>query len=147
MTTSSQKTDPIADSLDMTPLKAEVVEVLPHEIVPEADDGNYSIARENLLKLANTGQAALDEIMSIADQSQAPRAYEVVATLISNLTTVNDKLLDIAKKHREITGVAAGPKTVNNNVFVGSTAELQKMLKEIAKNGTANDVVPREPES
>lgn len=147
MTTSSQKTDPIADSLDMTPLKAEVVEVLPHEIVPEADDGNYSIARENLLKLANTGQAALDEIMSIADQSQAPRAYEVVATLISNLTTVNDKLLDIAKKHREITGATAGPKTVNNNVFVGSTAELQKMLKELTKNGTTNDVVPREPES
>jgi hypothetical protein len=144
MDTSSPKPDPIAASLDMLPLQiGELMPVEPTKVVTSEVNDDYQLARTNLIDLATTGARALDQIMDLADQSQSARAYEVAATLISNLSAVNEKLLDIAKKKKDLDGATAqhGPKTVNNNLFVGSTAELQKLLKQAAQeNGANNDV-------
>lgn len=147
MDTSSQRPDPIADSLNISPLVEAVSgEVVKSEDVPvEANtyEGDYDLARKNLIDLTEQGKKALREMMSLADQSQSARAYEIVAALISNLSEVNEKLLDVAQKHKALVAPEPGstPKTVNNNLFIGSTAELQKLIKQASQsNGTINDV-------
>lgn len=91
---------------------------------------DFQVARSNLHGILISGQEALNRMVDLADQSQHPRAYEVVATLINALTQANKDLLDLSKKKKDIIGNAQEEKkTVTNNLFVGSTAELQKMLK------------------
>jgi hypothetical protein len=93
---------------------------------------DFQIARSNLHGILMNGQEALNRMVDLADQSQHPRAYEVVATLINALTQANKDLLDLSKKKKDIIGNAPEEKkTVTNNLFVGSTAELQKMLKSM----------------
>jgi DNA-binding ferritin-like protein len=93
---------------------------------------DFQIARSNLHGILMSGQEALNRMVDLADQSQHPRAYEVVATLINALTQANKDLLDLSKKKKDIIGNAPEEKkTVTNNLFVGSTAELQKMLKSM----------------
>jgi len=93
---------------------------------------DFQIARSNLHGILMNGQEALNRMIDLADQSQHPRAYEVVATLINALTQANKDLLDLSKKKKDIIGNAPEEKkTVTNNLFVGSTAELQKMLKSM----------------
>ena len=77
----------------------------------------------------------MDDMLNVAQQMQHPRAYEVLATLIKTLSDTNKDLLDLHKKKREleIGDDSQGPKTINNNLFVGSTAELQKLLKNNGK--------------
>jgi len=77
------------------------------------------------------GREALDGILDVANMSQNPRSYEVVAKMIDTMVNANEKLLDLQKKQKELTGeVGNATKTVNNNLFVGSTAELQAFLKK-----------------
>ena len=93
---------------------------------------DFQIARSNLHGILMSGQEALNRMVDLADQSQHPRAYEVVATLINALTQANKDLLDLSKKKKDIIGNAPEEKkNVTNNLFVGSTAELQKMLKNM----------------
>lgn len=93
---------------------------------------DFQIARSNLHGILMSGQEALNRMVDLADQSQHPRAYEVVATLINALTQANKDLLDLSKKKKDIVGnTQEEKKTVTNNLFVGSTAELQKMLKDM----------------
>ena len=93
---------------------------------------DFQIARSNLHGILMSGQEALNRMVDLADQSQHPRAYEVVATLINALTQANKDLLDLSKKKKDIIGNAQEEKkTVTNNLFVGSTADLQKMLKDM----------------
>jgi hypothetical protein len=76
------------------------------------------------------GEMALDEIMSVASQSQQPRAYEVVATMVKTLSDSGKDLLELSKRKQDLQQDKGGPSTVNNNLFVGSTSELLKMLKK-----------------
>ena len=93
---------------------------------------DFQVARSNLHGILISGQEALNRMVDLADQSQHPRAYEVVATLINALTQANKDLLDLSKKKKDIIGnTQEEKKTVTNNLFVGSTAELQKMLKDM----------------
>jgi len=92
------------------------------------DDFEYS--RKVYLDLIATGQEALGSMLDVADESQHPRSYEVLSGMIKNISDVNDRLMDIHKKKKDIAkpaDQAALPPTTNN-LFVGSTAELQKML-------------------
>jgi transcriptional accessory protein Tex/SPT6 len=85
-----------------------------------------------MLNILEKGNEALDGMLDVAGQSQHPRAYEVVATLIKTLADTNKDLIELAKKTKELEkmdGVDA-PQTINNNLFVGSTVELQKLLKQ-----------------
>jgi len=73
--------------------------------------------------------------MDLADQTQSPRAYEVAGQIIKSVADTTDKLLDLQKKLKDIDEEKKGQTSVTNNaMFVGSTAELQKMLKEMNKN-------------
>lgn len=90
---------------------------------------DFDFARANLINTISKGQEALDGILDVAQMSQHPRSFEVVATLINSLTAANKDLLELSKKKKDLDG-ESGAKTINNNLFVGSTAELQKLIKQ-----------------
>ena len=93
---------------------------------------DYEYTRGNLYTLIDKGQEAVDGILELAQESDQPRAYEVAGQLIKHVGDVADKLVDLQKKVNEIENPGKGKQTevTNNTMFVGSTAELQKMLKQ-----------------
>lgn len=113
--------DPIGEALDLTPIP-------PKDISSKVDD-DYEFARVNLINTIMKGNEALDGMLDVAGMSQQPRGYEVVATLVNSLTAANKDLLELAKKKKDLIGEKA-PTTVNNNLFIGSTSELQKLINK-----------------
>ena len=111
--------------------KKEIVKVenVKPPINGEDEDTDFQYARENLYNLIERGQDGLDELLEIAKQSEHPRAFEVVGQMIDKLTTTNKELLNLHKVKKDIKTEKGGPTNVTNALFVGSTAELQKMLK------------------
>jgi len=91
----------------------------------------YQQSKENLQGIIDQGQEAMYEILEIAKAGQHPRAFEVYATLLKNMTEANDRLLKIQKDMRDISGVKKESTTTNIDkaIFVGSTSELSKLLK------------------
>ena len=85
-------------------------------------NNDYEFARENLHDAIGKGSKALEELCDVANASQHPRAYEVVSTLIKTLSDANLNLLNLEKEED------GGPNKVTNNLFVGSTADLQKII-------------------
>ena len=103
--------------------------------LPATEKNDYEYARQNMYDIIEKGQSALEDIVDIARQSESPRAFEVVTNLIKTLADANKDLMDLAKKNKELTKPDAsneGNKTVNNNLFVGSSSELLKMIKDKA---------------
>ena len=113
----------------------EKVEVMKSEVVPERskDDvtKDYEYTRGNLYSIIEKGQEAINGILELAQESDQPRAYEVAGQLIKSVSDATDKLMDLQKKLKDVNAEEKekGPSTVNNALFVGSTAELAKMLK------------------
>ena len=98
------------------------------------DDIDYNYARENYYNLIERNQDAIEEMLEIAKQSEHPRAFEVVGQLIKSGLDANKELMGLHKTKKELSIEKGGSTTnVNNAVFVGSTADLQKLLK--AKSG------------
>ncbi len=114
------------------------------EIVKLEDDikdieKDYEYSRGQLYNLIEKGQEAIDGIMDVARNSDHPRAYEVAFQGIKNIADMTDKLIDLQKKMKtmdEDSSMRKGPSTVNNTMFIGSTAELQKFLKQSKINNT-----------
>jgi hypothetical protein len=93
-------------------------------------DSDYKYSRENFYNLIERGQDAIDGILEIAKEGEHPRAYEVAGQLIKNVAEVTEKLADLQDKMKKLKEIPdTGPKSVTNALFVGSTKELQKMLK------------------
>ena len=131
--------DTFGVSGDIIPVSENKVEVLPsnqeenEKLSSHVDDikKDYEYTRGNLYSLIEKGQEAINGILELAQESEMPRAYEVAGQLIKNVADITDKLLDLQKKMKDINQeVKSGPTTVNNALFVGSTAELQKLLKQ-----------------
>tara|TARA_B100001778_G_C18052915_1_gene390628 strand:+ start:24 stop:434 length:411 start_codon:yes stop_codon:yes gene_type:complete len=103
------------------------------EVISNDDDikTDYNYARENYYNLMEKGYDALDELLEIAKSSEHARHFEVASQLIKNLGDTNEKLLKLQQTKKELTKekTNTGPNNVNNNLFVGSTSELLKMLK------------------
>jgi hypothetical protein len=102
-----------------------------------ADDvkKDYEYTRGNLYSLIEKGQEAINGILELAQESEMPRAYEVAGQLIKNVADATDKLMDLQKKLKDVEEEKQkGPTTVNNALFVGSTAELAKLLKQQVEN-------------
>ena len=102
------------------------------ENIPEDDDieNDYKYQRENFYNLVERGQNAVEGILELAKESDHPRAYEVAGNLIKQVAEVTEKLGDLQEKMRKLKEVPDhAPKSVTNALFVGSTAELQKMIK------------------
>ena len=91
----------------------------------------YEYTRGNLYSIIEKGQEAINGILELAQDSEMPRAYEVAGQLIKSVSDATDKLMDLQKKLKDVEEEkqSKGPNTVNNALFVGSTAELAKMLK------------------
>ncbi len=107
---------------------------VPPRVMPEIngmeEDTDFKYTRENLYNLLERGQDAVEELLEIAKQSEHPRAFEVVGQLIGKLTETNKELMGLHKTKKELSiEKSGGDVNVNNAVFVGSTAELQKLLK------------------
>lgn len=136
--------DKIADALGITPIRQVEGQIVSYDR-PEADnsleakqqlDADRDYARTNLYSAIENGVKALEEITEIARQTQQPRAFEVVATLVKTLSDVNKDLVDLSSKR--VTGSNPKdsnpdePKTVTNNlVFQGSTSELAELMKSL----------------
>ena len=94
-------------------------------------DADYKYQRENFYRLVEQGSTAIEGILELAREGEHPRAYEVAGNLIKQVSEVTEKLGDLQEKMRKLKEVPNNaPKSVTNALFVGSTAELQKMLKE-----------------
>lgn len=129
MDTSSQQQidDKIADSLGLEPLNNNQKQLpVSIEHTVEAD---FDYARGNIIVAIEKGQEALSDMLQLAQQSQSPRAFEVVSDLVKTLSQTNKDLLELMKQKKIIEN-SDGPKTVNNNLFVGSTTELLKLMKK-----------------
>jgi len=111
----------------------QIVSVSTHYNEPDLkEDLNdaYQQSKENLQGIIDQGREAMDEILNIAKAGQHPRSFEVYATLLKNMTEANDRLLKIQKDMREIEGKNKSSGTnIDKAIFVGSTAELSKLLK------------------
>ena len=96
---------------------------------------DYEYTRGNLYSIIEKGQEAINGILELAQDSEMPRAYEVAGQLIKSVSDATDKLMDLQKKVKDVNEDTPqkGPNTVNNALFVGSTAELAKLLKNGAK--------------
>ena len=133
----SNKTKDILDEiLDIEESTAELVEKKPDTLTVKRDNTlddvytDYKYQRENFYRLVERGQDAIDGILELARESEHPRSYEVAGQLIKNVADVTEKLGDLQTKMKKLKEVPnSAPKNVTNALFVGSTAELQKMLK------------------
>ena len=120
--------DKIAETLNLTPVdnKTEVVKVEPADDQKLENDFQY--ARENLYNIIERGTDALNGIVDLANQSQHPRSFEVVADLVRTLSGANKDLLDIQKKMKDMDPDKHKPQKVENNLFIGSTKDLTDLL-------------------
>ena len=126
--------DRIDEILEITSLvpTPEMAPEPPAMIIPKTgkdDDIDYNYARENYYNLIERNQDAVEEMLEIAKQSEHPRAFEVVGQLIKSGLDANKELMTLHKTRKELSIEKSSGVNVNNAVFVGSTAELQKLLK------------------
>ena len=137
--------DEIDDALDITDRGAEIMKApidkptrtSPKKLKSGKEDltKDYEYSRAQLYSLVEKGQEAVDGALDVAQQSDSARAYEVAGQLIKHVADTADKLMDLQKKVKEIDEVKDKNTTnvTNNSLFVGSTADLQKMLKKMKK--------------
>ena len=138
--------DEIDDALDITDRGAEIMKApvnkptrtSPKNIKSGKEDitKDYEYSRAQLYSLVEKGQEAVDGALDVAQQSDSARAYEVAGQLIKHVADTADKLVDLQKKMKDIDEVNTKQNTTNvtnNSLFVGSTADLQKMLKKVSK--------------
>tara|TARA_R100001463_G_scaffold130973_1_gene190733 strand:+ start:483 stop:890 length:408 start_codon:yes stop_codon:yes gene_type:complete len=119
-----------SEPIDVTPVKKEK----PDRLTKDDITKDYEYTRSNLYSLIEKGQEVLNGIMELAEETSSPRAYEVAGQLLKNVADNTDKLMKLQKDKKEVNEEVKGPTSVTNNaMFVGSTAELQKMLKEMNK--------------
>ena len=98
----------------------------------EQDDvmDDYHYARENLKNIIDSAQQSIDDLSSIASTSESPRAYEVLSDLMKTIVNANKDLLELQRKVKQLKDDGEKPSNVTNALFVGSTAELQKLIKD-----------------
>ena len=94
-------------------------------------DNDYKYSRDTYYELVEKGKQSLELMIEVARESEHPRAFEVLSGMIKNISDVNDRLMDLNKKKKDIDRKEEVKKIANttNNLFVGSTTELQKLLK------------------
>ena len=130
------------DSVEVDAIvKAEDAEIQKSQTRAENVEKDYDYTRGNLYSLIEKGQEAINGIMEVAGETASPRAYEVAGQLIKSVADTTDKLADLHKKVKDIE--ADNPKTqntvTNNALFVGSTSELSKMLKDGMLNNNSSE--------
>jgi len=144
----TKKFDKLNEAFNIEPEKEEQIypevsdveaEIIPHDGKESLIDDikkDYEYTRGNLYSIIEKGQEAINNVLELAQETDTPRAYEVVGQLIKNVSDATDKLIDLQKKIKDLDEVKQqkGPTNVTNALFVGSTAELSKMLKSQLKD-------------
>lgn len=133
-----------AEIIEANKPKQEIVKVeeeatnkpTPNSLVADSEE-DYAFSRENVKKLITTSDEAIGTMMNLATDSEHPRAFEVLANLIKTAADVNKQLMDLQKDRKKLLTnetkrgeATAGTTTTNNAIFVGTTAGLQKFLKD-----------------
>jgi len=134
--------DPIGKALNLTPMGTDsVVKSLVAKAHDDSAKNDFEMARANIHEVIQNGLTAIDKLSQIADQSQHPRAFEVLSTLMKTMLDANKDLLELQKKIREIDAADSSindeAKSITNNLFVGSTAELQKVISDMRNDKTS----------
>jgi len=125
-----------AFNVESTIVPAEKVGITPEQkpdrLTKSDIDKDYEYTRGNLYSIIEKGQEAINGILELAQESEMPRAYEVAGQLIKSVSDATDKLMDLQKKLKDVEEekVAKGPSNVTNALFVGSTADLAKLIKK-----------------
>tara|TARA_R110002020_G_scaffold69302_3_gene180365 strand:- start:4306 stop:4755 length:450 start_codon:yes stop_codon:yes gene_type:complete len=144
----NERNDQISDALDIEFESNKIIPIKTKEIAkvedPSVDISNdYVESRKNYYDLIEKGQEAIDGILDFAKESEHPRAYEVAAQLIKNVSEVNTQLIDLQKKMQDLRDSKSIPNNVTNAienaVFVGSTSELQKLIKGNKNESNSTD--------
>ena len=122
---------PTEVEVDQTEVKEPVGIQKPDRLTKDDIEKDYEYTRGNLYSIIEKGQEAINGILELAQDSEMPRAYEVAGQLIKSVSDATDKLMDLQKKLKDVEEETKvkGPSTVNNALFVGSTSELAKLLK------------------
>jgi len=125
------------DTKSMIEVIDETREITPVQKMNLSDDDvidDYQYARENLKGIIESAQQSIDDLSSIASTSESPRAYEVLSTLMKTIVDANKDLLELQRKVKLLKEDSGQPKNVTNALFVGSTSELQKLIKQNTSN-------------
>jgi hypothetical protein len=117
--------------------------VVNHEYKPSDADRDYDEVRRNLKCIIEKSQEAIEGISELAQDSQQPRAYEVIAQLIQSSLEANNRLMDLHRRMKEIKKEEKSKSTsvTNNSIYVGSTADLQKMIRDQRKAVDRGDII------
>jgi hypothetical protein len=130
--------DKLSEIFDVNPIPSnELIDTNGNVVLPrnESLESDYETTRSNLHSILTQGQDALFHALQVAKNSEHPRAFEVVGGLMKHLSDINTQLLDLHKKKQQIEGPkeTAQKSVTNNSIFVGSTADLGKMLTDLRK--------------
>jgi hypothetical protein len=137
----ADESDKIGKALGVEPYveTASQVEKMLIDAHSDTAKGDFDRARANVYEVMNNGKEAIDRLMEIAEQSQHPRAYEVLATMMSLMVGASRELLSLQERIRKINNVDSPVSSVksithNNSIFVGSTSDLQRLITDMRKN-------------
>jgi hypothetical protein len=132
----SKLNEKLSEVLDVEPIEIESAPV----VAKDHTEDDAEFARKNIRNLIEKGNVAMDNLLIVAKESEHPRAYEVAAGFIKNLSDLNKDLLEVQKRKKDLTGETQSAKNINVDkaVFVGSTTELVKFLKNKDNHGTTN---------
>ena len=131
--------DSLSEVFDIEPMaKTEVITKEGEVIIPTNNkiEDDFEVSRGNLRILLQQGQEALQKSLDVAMQSEHPRAFEVVGNLMKQLADINQQLLDLHQQKQKLDTPKEGSRkevTNNNVIFTGSTAELNKLIKNMSK--------------
>lgn len=138
--------NPINKSLNLAPMQQfdAVVTSLVSTALNDSAKEDFTYARSNIREVIDTASDAIDTLSSLASQSQNPRDFEVLSKLMDTVINASEKLLKLQKSIREIDDVdkptdPSLPQQVTNNLFVGSTAELSKIIKDLKSNQISDE--------
>jgi vacuolar-type H+-ATPase subunit B/Vma2 len=128
--------DPLGKALNLSPVDTgDTIKIMEAQAHDDSAKNDFEMARANIYEVIQNGLSAIDRLSQIADQSQHPRAFEVLGGLMKTMLDANKDLLELQKKIREIDAsdgtINDETKNVTNNLFVGSTAELQRMIENM----------------
>ncbi len=132
--------EPVVEKIEIIETKSELAKDSENRISKINANSDYELVRQNLKDIIDQGKVAIEGILDVAGEGDSPRAYEVVSQLLKSTAEANKDLLDLHKKKKELEK-EDGPKkqTTNNNLFVGSTKDLQQILGRILKDDEENN--------
>lgn len=138
----NKKPDPISDALNLSPLATtDSVKAIVAQAHDNSAKNDFELARSNIHEVIQNGVYAMEKLSQIADSSQHPRAFEVLAKLMDTMLQANKDLMALQKDIRDIDAkdvpTDSNAKSVTNNLFVGSTADLQKVIENMKNGGSS----------